>query len=133
MHRRLQFGMRENPASNRRHGSHLTAGSNTNENSINDVNPATLQTSPSHNHSRVCPDRYPHAASPRAATGEGNRDDGRLMTVREVADLLQVPSSWVYERTRRRGLEQLPHLKIGKYLRFEESALAEFIRRQSRA
>jgi excisionase family DNA binding protein len=55
------------------------------------------------------------------------------MTVREVADLLQVPSSWVYERTRRRGLEQLPHLKIGKYLRFEESALAEFIRRQSRA
>jgi excisionase family DNA binding protein len=131
MHRRLQSGMRENPASNRRHGSRLTAGSTTKENSINDVNLATLEASPSHTH--VGPDRHPHAASPHAATGGENRNDGRLMTVREVAELLRVPSSWVYERTRRRGMEQLPHFKIGKYLRFEESALAEFIRRQSRA
>jgi excisionase family DNA binding protein len=38
--------------------------------------------------------------------------------VHEVAELLKVPVSWVYERTRRRGSERLPHLKIGKYLRF---------------
>ena len=41
-----------------------------------------------------------------------------LLTVHEVAELLRVPVSWVYERTRRRGIERLPHMKIGKYLRF---------------
>ena len=54
----------------------------------------------------------------------------RLLTVEEVAELLQVPRSWVYERTRRRGLERLPHLKLGKYLRFEEGAVREFLERQ---
>jgi excisionase family DNA binding protein len=133
MHHPLQFGMRENPASSRRHGSRLTAGSTANENSINDEQLTTQEPTLSHNYLTVGPDRSPHAASTLAATGGGNRDDGRLMTVHEVAELLQVPASWVYERTRRRGLEQLPHLKIGKYLRFEEGALAQFIRRQSRA
>jgi excisionase family DNA binding protein len=41
-----------------------------------------------------------------------------LLTVADVAELLRVPVSWVYERTRRRGSEQIPHLKLGKYLRF---------------
>jgi len=41
-----------------------------------------------------------------------------LLTVHEVAELLRVPTSWVYERTRRRGMDRLPHIKIGKYLRF---------------
>jgi excisionase family DNA binding protein len=133
MHRRLQFGMRESPASSRRHGSRLTAESATNENSIKEENLTTLKSSPSHVYPTDGPNRYPHPASLHAAIGGGTRDDGRLMTVHEVAELLQVPASWVYERKRRRGLEQLPHLKIGKYLRFDESALAEFIRRQSRA
>jgi excisionase family DNA binding protein len=133
MHRRLQFGMRESPASSRRHGSRLTAESTANENSSKAKNLATLEPSPNHVYPPDGPDRSLHTASPDAATRGGNRGDGRLMTVHEVAGLLQVPASWVYERTRRRGLEQLPHLKIGKYLRFEESALAEFIRRQGRA
>ncbi len=54
----------------------------------------------------------------------------RLLTVDEVAQMLRVPRSWVYGRTRRRGLEQLPHLKVGKYLRFEEEAVWEFLERQ---
>jgi excisionase family DNA binding protein len=41
-----------------------------------------------------------------------------LLTVSEIAAILKVPVSWVYERTRRRGTERLPHLKLGKYLRF---------------
>jgi excisionase family DNA binding protein len=53
-----------------------------------------------------------------------------LLTVEEVADFLKVPRSWVYERTRRRGMERLPHIKLGKYLRFEESAVREFLERQ---
>jgi excisionase family DNA binding protein len=42
-----------------------------------------------------------------------------LLTVTEIARTLNVPVSWVYERTRRRGAERIPHLKLGKYLRFE--------------
>ena len=44
-----------------------------------------------------------------------------LLTVQEVAKILRVPVSWVYERTRRRGNEQLPHIKLGKYLRFRRT------------
>jgi excisionase family DNA binding protein len=45
--------------------------------------------------------------------------DSQLMTVSEIAETLRVPESWVYERTRRRGSERMPHIKLGKYLRFE--------------
>jgi len=41
-----------------------------------------------------------------------------LLTIAEVADLLRVPKSWIYQRTRRRGIDRLPHVKLGKYLRF---------------
>jgi excisionase family DNA binding protein len=67
------------------------------------------------------------------ATEARGEKDNHLLTVREVAELLRVPVSWVYERTRRKGDGQLPHLKIGKYLRFEESSVTEFIREQRRA
>jgi excisionase family DNA binding protein len=52
-----------------------------------------------------------------------------LLTVAEVAELLRVPVSWVYERTRRRGIDRLPHLKIGKYLRFSHQEVANWLQR----
>ncbi len=54
----------------------------------------------------------------------------RLLTVEQVAEMWQLSRSWIYERTRRRGLEQLPHFKLGKYLRFEEKAVQEYLDRQ---
>ncbi len=51
----------------------------------------------------------------------------RLLTVEQVAEMWQLPRSWVYERTRRRGIERLPHLKLGKYVRFEEKAVRQFL------
>jgi excisionase family DNA binding protein len=53
-----------------------------------------------------------------------------LLTVDDVATLLRVSKSWVYEHTRSRGVpraEQLPHIKIGKYVRFEAHALRKFL------
>jgi excisionase family DNA binding protein len=70
-----------------------------------------------------------NAATTAATVGKGSGDE-RLLTVQEVAMLLRVPTSWVYERTRRRGSDQIPYLKLGKYLRFEEAAILDFIRRQ---
>lgn len=57
-----------------------------------------------------------------------------LLTVDDVAAILRVSKSWVYEQTRRRTgrADQLPHLKIGKYVRFEARAVRAFIRRRSR-
>ena len=59
-------------------------------------------------------------------------DPEGLLTVHEVALLLKVPVSWVYEHTRKRGAARLSHLKLGKYLRFEERAVREFLDRQRR-
>ena len=50
-----------------------------------------------------------------------------LLTVSEVAAALKVPVSWVYERTRRSGTEQIPHFKLGKYLRFRWSTVREWL------
>jgi len=56
-----------------------------------------------------------------------------LLTVEEVAALLKVSPSWVYEHTRSRGTpraERLPHIKIGKYVRFETGAIRAFLERK---
>ena len=50
-----------------------------------------------------------------------------LLTVGELADRLRVNASWIYQRTRGRGRDRLPHLKIGKYLRFEEQAVQSWL------
>jgi excisionase family DNA binding protein len=59
-----------------------------------------------------------------------------LLTVGEVAALLKVSRSWVYEHTRSRGTaraERLPYIKIGKYKRFDPLAVREFIRRRAKS
>ena len=60
---------------------------------------------------------------------------GELLTVAEVAALLKVPRSWVYEHVRSRGTsrsERLPHIKIGKYLRFDARAVRAFLEKKCR-
>ncbi|NIV37714.1 MAG: helix-turn-helix domain-containing protein, partial [Anaerolineae bacterium] len=59
--------------------------------------------------------------------GNGTGTLAQLLTLEEVAERLKVPKSWVYERTRRRGLDRLPHLKLGKYLRFEEAEVRDYL------
>jgi len=53
-----------------------------------------------------------------------------LLTVEEVADLLKVPLSWVYEHTRRRGVNRLPGFRLGKYWRFDEGEIRTWLARQ---
>jgi excisionase family DNA binding protein len=57
-----------------------------------------------------------------------------LLTVADVAALLKVSKSWVYEHTRARGTprsERLPHIKIGKYVRFEPQLVRAFLERRT--
>ena len=46
------------------------------------------------------------------------------LTVKEAADLLRVPVSWLYERTR---TNSIPHVKLGKYLRFDRDELTAWV------
>ena len=59
-----------------------------------------------------------------------------LLTVADVAALLKVSKSWVYEHTRARGTprsDRLPHIKIGKYLRFDPQLVRTFLERRTAA
>ncbi len=54
----------------------------------------------------------------------------KFLKPKEVAELLRVPISWIYDRTGKTGPETIPHLKMGKYLRFnpESEAFQEWLR-----
>jgi len=47
------------------------------------------------------------------------------LTIDETAALIHVPKSWLYERTR---TNTIPHLKLGKYLRFDRDELIAWAR-----
>ena len=48
----------------------------------------------------------------------------RFWTVEDLSQQLAIPKSWIYERTRRDGPEKIPHLKLGKYIRFDPDSKA---------
>ena len=51
----------------------------------------------------------------------------RLLTAKEVAELLAVPESWVREATR---AGRLPHLCLGRYRRYEQGAIEAWLAEQ---
>jgi excisionase family DNA binding protein len=49
--------------------------------------------------------------------------EGRvLLTAEEVAEILRVPRSWIYSH-----LDQLPTVRLGRYVRFKRSEIALFL------
>jgi excisionase family DNA binding protein len=62
--------------------------------------------------------------SKEAQMDTATREDS-LLTVGDVAQILKVPPSWVYEHTRERCRDRVPGIRLGKYWRFvEEDVLA---------
>ena len=55
----------------------------------------------------------------------------RLLTPREVADILAVSTAWVLDHSSRRR-PHLPSVKLGKAVRFRRTDVEEFIRECSR-
>jgi predicted DNA-binding transcriptional regulator AlpA len=43
----------------------------------------------------------------------------RFLKVAELAELLAVRPSWIYDRTCHNGPEVIPHFKLGRQLRFD--------------
>jgi len=62
-------------------------------------------------------------------TTGGNQSPDRLLTPDDVASLLGVPRSWVYERTRQRSVTRLPGIRLGKW-RFWRSDVLAWLDRQ---
>lgn len=57
-----------------------------------------------------------------------------VLTPAELAKRWNLPESWVYEHVRARAADPIPHLRLGKYVRFQwnSPALREWwSRRQS--
>jgi len=128
--RSTQFGVRENTASPRQHASRLAANS--------------LPLKPDG------PPRAPHGSEPpelqaipagqplpavitipqNEATQEENGDRSPLLTIKEVAELLRVPVSWVYGRTRNRAPGRMPGYRLGKYWRFSEAEVLAWVKSQ---
>jgi predicted DNA-binding transcriptional regulator AlpA len=49
-----------------------------------------------------------------------------IMTPDQVADLLQVSLTWLYEKSRRRQRNPLPVKRIGRYLRYRRSEVLDW-------
>jgi len=52
----------------------------------------------------------------------------RLLTAGEVAELLNVPESWVREATRE---QRLPYLALGRYRRYSRKAIESWLTDQT--
>jgi excisionase family DNA binding protein len=50
---------------------------------------------------------------------------GQLLTAEQVAEMFAVKVSWVREQTRK---GRIPHLKLGRYVRYRREAIEEWIR-----
>jgi excisionase family DNA binding protein len=123
-----QFGMRENTASPRQHDSRVAmesvAAPSTRPSVALRDNSQVLPASSS----RESPMRSPNNAAHTAGTGGEKRCDNTLLTVREVADLLHVPMSWVYGHIRERCVDRIPGFRLGKYWRFTEEDVTAWLR-----
>jgi excisionase family DNA binding protein len=53
-----------------------------------------------------------------------------LLTLEEMAAYLKVKPSWIYRKTMKKDADPIPHLKFGKYLRFDHQAVMNWILKQ---
>ena len=51
-----------------------------------------------------------------------------LIGINEMAKKLDVPVSWIYSRTR---TNEIPHFKIGKYVKFDLNQVMDWIKNQN--
>lgn len=50
-----------------------------------------------------------------------------FVNIDQMAAILKVPKSWLYQRTRF-GQQAIPHIKMGKYVRFNPDEVIDFLK-----
>jgi predicted DNA-binding transcriptional regulator AlpA len=58
-------------------------------------------------------------------------DPASIITPEEVAARLKVPESWVDEKTRARCRNPMPVLRLGRYIRFDWSAVINWLKEET--
>ena len=56
-----------------------------------------------------------------------------LLSVEELSQVLNVHKSWVYARTREKGPDAMPKVKVGKYCRFLLDDVMDWLKEQNEA
>ena len=56
----------------------------------------------------------------------------KLLTVEALAQLLNVKESWIYDRTRRKK-NSIPHVRVGRYPRFELAMVLSWLETQKKS
>lgn len=123
-----QSGARENTASSRQHAPRLAVDTPSNPTCIDVGSPEAQWASPQIDSSGTVRNTTSHAAPQLAATDVERTDESRLLTIYQVAELLQVPVSWVYEHTRGSCADRIPGFRLGKYWRFGQADTRAWIR-----
>jgi predicted DNA-binding transcriptional regulator AlpA len=69
---------------------------------------------------------------PKSAVSDSVIDPSQILTLDEIASRLKTSRRWVYEKSRRRCLDPLPVVRIGRYLRFYWPDVSAWLRKNSR-
>ena len=72
----------------------------------------------------------PQLARPKPSNEQRSESDQRLLTAKDAADHLQLSPSWL-AKARMRG-DGPPYVKLGRSVRYGESALAKWTRTRTR-
>ena len=51
-----------------------------------------------------------------------------ILTINELAERLKIKPSWIYAKTMERGEGTIPKIKVGKYIRFDESEVLQWLK-----
>ena len=52
------------------------------------------------------------------------------VTAKELAEILNIPVTWIYQRTRL-GSDIIPHVRMGKYVRFKVDEVVNFFKSEA--
>ena len=55
----------------------------------------------------------------------------KLIGVNELAEILGVPPSWIYARSRETGSDSIPRIKVGKYVKFELDRVKDWLKKKN--
>jgi len=53
-----------------------------------------------------------------------------MRTPEELAKSLKVHKSWIYAQTRETGPDAIPRIRVGKYLRFSEKEVMDWLKKK---
>jgi excisionase family DNA binding protein len=126
-HRSTQLSTRKNPDSPRVHGSRLTVSPSARSKELSRKLPEVPGSPLGVSASEVPSLRLSETTN---EVTEQETQERQFLTVQEVANLLRVPVSWVYGRTRKRSIERLPGYRLGKYWRFREDEILAWVKCQ---